>query len=401
MNAAGIIAEYNPLHNGHIYHIRKTRELTGCDVLIAVMSGSFVQRGEPAFLDKYTRCSMALKSGVDLVIELPLIYSISSAEGFAFGGVSMLNSTGITSSICFGSESGSIEELSFIADILYKEPEEYRHILKSYIKTGISFPSAREKALKEYASSLGHPIGDTLSTSNNILSIEYLKALMKTCSAIKPYTVKRIGSSYNSPLLEGSISSATAIRKNIADPHVKDSLPDYVYSTILDLSNKGKGPVTLGNLSDIILYTLRSKSLSQISELLDVGEGLEYRIKRAAQDCTDVYKLIDQVKNKRYPATRIQRILLYALFNITKDAASAIKTPPSYIRILGFNSKGREAVSLIKSKAGIPVITNPSPEDEELMKHDLLATDIYSLCFQNPLYKAARADLKTPPVIMA
>lgn len=400
MHAAGIIVEYNPLHNGHIYHINKTRELTGCDVLIAVMSGSFVQRGEPAFIDKFSRCSMALKSGVDLVLELPLIYSISSAEGFAFGGVSLLNSTKITDSICFGSESGSIEELSFIADILYKEPEEYKQLLKSFIKTGISFPSAREKALKEYALSIGHPIKNELSTSNNILSVEYLKALMKTSSTIKPYTVKRIGSSYNTPLLEGGISSATAIRKNIADPQVKSSLPQHIYSTLLELSNQGKGPVTLGDLSDIIMFTLRSKSLSFLSELLDVGEGLEYRIKRAAQDCGDVYQLIEQVKNKRYPATRIQRILLYALFSITKDAASLVKTPPSYIRVLGFNRKGREAVSLIKSKADIPVITNPSPEDEKLMKYDFLATDIYSLCFKNPSYKTARGDLKTPPVII-
>lgn len=400
MNAAGIIAEYNPLHNGHIYHIRKTRELTGCDVLIAVMSGSFVQRGEPAFIDKYARCSMALKSGVDLVLELPLIYSISSAEGFAFGGVSLLNSTGITSSICFGSESGSIEELSFIADLLYKEPEEYRQLLKSCIKTGISFPSAREKALKEYALSIGHPVEDILSSSNNILSIEYLKALMRTCSTIKPYTVKRIGSSYNHPLLEGSVSSATAIRKNIDEPQVKASLPPYIYSALQDLFMQGKGPVTLGDLSDIILFTLRSKSLSQISELMDVGEGLEYRIKRAAQDCTDVYQLIDQVKNKRYPVTRIQRILLYALFNITKDAVSLVKAPPSYIRVLGFNGKGREAISLIKSKAGIPVITNPSTEDEEFMRYDFLASDIYSLCYKNPSFKAARYDLKAPPVIV-
>jgi predicted nucleotidyltransferase len=400
MNAAGIIVEYNPLHNGHLYHIKKTREITGCDILIAVMSGSFVQRGEPAFIDKFTRCSLALHSGVDLVLELPLLYSISSAEGFAFGGVSLLNSTGITSSICFGSESGSIEELSFIADILIKEPEEYRRLLKSLIKTGVSFPSAREKAIKEYASILGYPIGDILSSSNNILSIEYLKALKKTLSTIKPYTIKRIGGCYNQDSLEGSISSATAIRKNITNSYVKDSLPEYVYSSLLSLSQQGKGPVSMGDLSDIVLFTLRSKSHSQLSELLDVGEGLEYRIKRAAQDCGDIYQLIDQVKNKRYPVTRIQRILLYALFNITKEAGLMVKTPPTYMRVLGFNDKGREAISLIRSQASIPVITNPSPKDEELMRYDFMATDLYSLCFKNPSFKAARGDLKTPPVII-
>ena len=400
MNAAGIIVEYNPLHNGHIFHINKTREITHCDTLVAVMSGNFVQRGEPAFIDKHTRCSLALQSGVDLVLELPLIYSISSAEGFAFGGVSLLDSTKIVNSICFGSEAGSIDELSFIADILCREPEEYKRLLKSSMKTGISFPSAREKALKEYAGLVGYPLTESLSSSNNILSIEYLKALKRTGSTIVPYTIKRIGSSYNQSSLGGSISSATAIRKNIASHNVKDSLPEYVYSSIQSLEEKGRGPVSLGDLSDIILFTLRSKTLSQLSQLPDVGEGLEYRIKRASQDCGDVYQLIEQVKNKRYPATRIQRILLYSLFNINKELIYLVKSPPSYIRVLGFNSRGREALSIINSISDIPVITNPSPKDEELMRLDLLATDLYSLCYKNPSFKTAREDLKAPPVII-
>ena len=400
MNATGIIVEYNPLHNGHLYHINKSRELTGCDAIVAVMSGNFVQRGEPAFIDKFTRTRMALISGADLVLELPLIYSISSAEGFAFGGISLLNATGIINSVCFGSEAGSLEQLDKIADILNKEPEAYRLLLKDHIKSGMSYAASRESALREYASDAGFKIDESISSSNNILSIEYLKALKKTNSSIKPYTIKRIGSCYNQQSIEGSISSATAIRKSLESAMSAGCLPSYCISLISSLSKEGRGPVYMEDLSDIILFTLRSRSLSELSRLQDVNEGLEYRIKKASENCGCISEVVNQVKNKRYPETRIQRILLYALFNITKEAGLKVKCPPDYIRVLGFNSKGREALGHIKACCTIPVITNPSPKEEELMRYDLMSTDIYSLCFKNPYYRKARMDFKTPPVIL-
>lgn len=406
MNVTGIVVEYNPLHNGHLYHINKARELTGCDYIITVMSGNFVQRGEPSLINKWVRTEMALKSGADLVIELPTIYSISSAEGFAFGAVSILNSIGLVDNICFGSESDNIELLKGIAHILADEPDEYKLILRKYLKEGISFPSARQNALIDYFKIKSHnfynetEIREVLSSPNNILGIEYLKSIYRLSSKIIPFSIKRINNSYNQVNLTGSISSATSIRKNIYTNDIIEAIPDYVYTAIENEKSSGRCPVTLSNFSDLILYKLRDSNLEYIKSLLDVGEGLENKIKKGCEISNNVYDLIDYIKNKRYTTTRIQRILLYSLLGLTKEIKESIKSPAKYIRVLGFNENGRMLLRAASRNSSIPIITNPSCRDLEMLKYDIRATDIYVLGYKNPLYKSAKQDLKIPPVIL-
>ena len=240
MNITGIIVEYNPFHNGHAYHIQKTREKTNCDAIVAVMSGNFVQRGVPAIVDKWNRSKMALMNGVDLVIELPLIYSLSSAEFFASGAVSLLNNLGIVNNLCFGSECGDTDVLSIIGKILTDEPIEFKKILKENLDKGLAYPLARSKALIQFLNIfdnkklLNYNIEEILSSSNNILGIEYCKSLIKLNSSIRPYSIQREGSTYNSTSLNNKFSSATSIRKFIKEnKNIKDvetHLPKNVYS---------------------------------------------------------------------------------------------------------------------------------------------------------------------------
>lgn len=406
MNVTGIVVEYNPLHNGHLYHINKTRELTKCDYIVAVMSGNFVQRGEPSLVNKWVRTEMALMSGIDLVIELPFIYSASSAEGFAFGAVSTLNSLGFIDNICFGSEADDIKSLQYIAHILADEPIDYKILLHKYLKNGASFPSARQYALidycriKDFSQDIAKELIEILNSSNNILGIEYLKSIYRLSSKINPVSIKRIHNSYNQSTLTGPISSATSIRKNINNNDISEALPDYVYS-ILDSEKKiGRCPVTLSSFSDLILYKLRDSSLDYIKSLLDVGEGLENKIKKGAENSNNIYDLIGYIKNKRYTSTRIQRILLYSLLSITKEIKDTIKSPVKYVRVLGFNENGRMLLRQANKTCNIPIITNPSYKDSEMLKYDIHSTDIYVLGYENPVYKSAKQDYKIPPVII-
>lgn len=403
MSITGIIVEYNPLHNGHIHHLTKARQISGCSNIIAVMSGNFVQRGEPAFINKWARTKIALDAGVDLVIELPVLYSNSSAEGFAFGAVSILNNLGIVDNVCFGSELGNLDELSTIADVLLEEPLEYKSFLQMHLKSGISFPSARQNALSDYIKIKNLSITDiqnVVFNSNNILSIEYLKSLKRLSSKIKPYTIQRINNKYTDENITGLISSATAIRKNFNNPLVVQSLPKFSYDIINKELKEGKGPVSLSNFSDLILYKLREMEVNNIKNLIDVSEGLENRIKKSAENSKTVLELIHSIKNKRYTATRIQRILINALLGITKDLHSKVQSPPEYIRILGFNSNGKRLINQISKTCPLPIITNPSNKDINLLKQDIDATDTYVLGYENSEYKSGRQDLKIPPIIV-
>ena len=228
MNVLGIVSEYNPLHSGHVYHIAASREKTGATHAVCVMSGNFVQRGEPAIVDKWARAKMALNSGIDLVIELPVVFACASAEIFARGAVRILNQTGIINYLCFGSEQGELETLKRIASVLAEEPSEFRTSLKKYLKQGLSFPAAREKALTGY---LRDVPGGIMDKSNNILAIEYLKALITTGSGMEPVTIRRKGSGYQDSIITETFSSATAIRNflketgSVSDPVLNGNIP--------------------------------------------------------------------------------------------------------------------------------------------------------------------------------
>lgn len=405
MTITGIVAEYNPLHKGHLYHIAETRRITGCNSIVTVMSGNFVQRGEPALVDKWIRTKMALEQGTDLVIELPLVYSISSAEGFAYGSVSILNSLGIVEYISFGSECADLKSLSFLAQILSEEPEDYKVELKTCLKKGLSFPKSRQIALTNYIINKFHQNVNSyielnlLEKSNNILGIEYIKALIRLNSTIKPVTVKRLGNEYNSAALSDSYSSATSIRKNIHNPAlIYNSMSETSFRLLNEAFDSGLGPIDFSSYTDMIFYALRRSSLESLKNIAEVTEGFEYKLKRASEDCSNLNELISMLKSKRYAETRIQRILLYTLLGITKEIAERKKNKPEYIRILGFTERGRQLLKEIKKHADIPIITNPSPKDKHLLEMDINATDIYCLALKKDQYRTARQDLMRSPV---
>ncbi len=395
----GIVAEYNPFHNGHLYHLKKSKELTGSDYSIAIISGNFTQRGNTSLIDKWLKTKLVIENGIDLVIELPVLYSTSSAENFAEGSIKILNSLGIVNYISFGSETEDINLLKKYADILSEEPTEYKKLLNEELDSGISFPKARQKALHSYLRYeylIGNTDIDALNSPNDILGIEYLKALKKINSKIIPIAIKRNKSNYNSTKTHENIASATAIRhliKNNNISNLKDVLPQTSYQLLLDAINSQNIVNDLSCYEKEILYTLRKMSIEQISKLADVSEGLEFAIKKASNSAKNLSELIDSIKSKRYTVTRIYRILLYSLLNVTKKDIEISKNTTPYIRVLGFNENGKSLISDIsKANPNLQIVTsvkkfidyNKDRNLKLLLEKDILATNIYTLGYNSP-----------------
>lgn len=397
MKTLGIITEYNPFHNGHKYHIQSALKKTNAQFTICIMSGHFLQRGMPSLMDKWTRAENALKGGVDLVIELPVVYALNSAEHFAEGAVKLLNATGITDFIVFGSEKGTINDFYKISEVYATEPEAFVNALKENLSLGMSFPKARRKALDVY---LGQSVNID-NKPNNILGIEYIKALYTTKSTIKAETIRRIKSNYSDINLTGEISSATAIRQSIKKNNeledIKESVPLTTFNT---LQSHMKDLVFKNDFENLIFYKIRSMSLKELSEIHDVTEGLENRIKEKALVAESLEELILAIKTKRYTYTRIQRILFKALLNIKK---TDVKHDPRYLRILGFNQKGRKLIRMLNDSSNLPVITNLKhyhPQDliaSQMIEKDILATNIYQLAKNK---KTGNLDFLNSPVII-
>ena len=386
----GIIAEYNPFHNGHSYHIQNTKALTGADFVVAVMTGNFTQRGNTSVVDKWEKTKMALNGGADLVIELPTIYSISSAENFANGAVKILKTLGIVDSISFGMETDDISTLNNIANVLYVEPPEYKAILAHELSKGNSFPKARENALMMYLNDIKR-YANVLKGSNNILAIEYLKALKKQKSNLVPIGVKREKVYYNSTKIIDEYASATGIRNLLLHnqlEEVRKVVPAKTYSLLLNNIRQGTFVLDITAYNNEIIYKLRSMTVKEIANLPDVSEGLEYLIKDASNKTNNLIELINKIKSKRYTQTRVQRILLYALLGITKKDMEISKKIIPYIRVLGCSENGKMLLSQINSKA--KVITsfkkfersNKNRKIKRILEIDKRATDIYTLGYK-------------------
>jgi len=410
MNLLGLIVEYNPFHNGHKYHLEKSKEKTNATHTMAIMSGSFLQRGEPALFDKYTRAEMAVKNGVDLVIELPTLYACQSAEIFSHGAISILNSLNCVNSVCFGSEEGSIEILSTIAKILVQEPEEFKSALKKHLDDGHVFPLARSKALFEYikAQNLLHlnenQLQQVLNSSNNILGIEYIKSLIKLSSNIKPYTITRIASEYNSNDISGNICSATAIRNVLREganlSHVENVIPKSTFNEINSKIDNNFSPVF-----DYMFYNILSSMIirdyDNLHSYFEVNEGIENKIYSNIFTSSNLEDLINSTKSKRYTMTKIKRTLNNILLGIKKEDVIRVKDLNSvpYIRVLAFNNKGREIIKKIKTSSDVEIITKFSKishiEDstfKTLIKYDLKSSNMYNLVY----YKNNKHLLKGP-----
>lgn len=390
MKVLGLITEYNPFHNGHKYHLEESIKQTGATHTISVMSGHFLQRGEPALTNKWLRAEMAVKSGIDLVVEIPTIYACNSAELFAFGGVSLLNHLGIVDVLSFGSEAGDINMLKIIAKILVDEPQQYKDHLKTFLSEGISFPKAREKALNKYFSDKN--LNSQLQSPNNILGIEYIKNLIKLNSKIKPYTITRISAPYSSITMENNICSATAIRAYLSHSHNQiepliNVMPIESFHVFQKSIANGFAPIHYSDFAKLILYKLRTASKSDLKKIMDVTEGLENRIKEFSSKAVTLEDLLQFTNTKRYPRTRLQRIFIHSLLGIQKNHIHKFNEcgGSQYARVLAFSNKGRELLKILKKISQIPILTNinkqtiTNPVAKQMLSFDTLATDIYSL----------------------
>ncbi len=402
MKVVGLVTEYNPFHNGHLYHLEESKKETNATHSIAVMSGHFLQRGEPAIIDKWTRAKNAVDAGVDLVVEIPSIFSCSSAEYFAFGSVALLNEMKIVDSLCFGSEDGKIDTISKFADLLSSNNKKFESLIVKALESGVSFPKAREIAYKQYFDSENN----LEFKPNNILGIEYLKALNTLNSPIKAHTIKRVQADYMSLDLVGTISSATGIRNNIFTENnlngIKNFLPSETF-TSLKKNHLNNTLIHPKQLRDIILFKIRSTSLEDLKDIHDISEGLEYRIKKVAQKVSSYEDLIDNIVSKRFTRTRIQRIMIKILLNITKrDLMPNGVTKPKYARILAFNSKGASLIKRIKKESNLKIITNINKvqlddSEKDMLDIDILASDIYNLLYNNQSEKSGGSDYLTTP----
>lgn len=390
MKISGIIVEYNPLHNGHLYHINKTKEITNCDGLIAVMSGNFNQRGIPSVIDKWNKTKTALDCGIDLVVELPTIYSLSSAEFFSFGAVSLLHNLGIVDSICFGSECGNINTLLDISSTLIDEPLEFRISLKNYLNKGLVFPKARSLALWDYFNSKNYnyitqdKLSETLNSSNNILGVEYLKTLKKLDSSIHPYTIKREGSSYNSDILNELFSSATSIRKFLKSSEniitLYNHIPHSVYELLLNLKNSNYNFAFDFMILPYIKYLNATSPINTLSLIPDANEGLHNKLRKNLFLNLSYEDLINSCKSKRYTFTRISRILCQYFIGFQNYNSLELRNLSCpYARILGFNSNGLRILKSLKSNSNIPIYTKLPKNLNDTLSLDIKSTQAYSI----------------------
>lgn len=395
MKAVGLVTEYNPFHNGHLYHLNKAMELTGADISVAVMSGDFVQRGEPAVLDKYTRASMALNSGVNLVIELPVNYAVSSAESFAAGALKVLDYIK-ADSIAFGSESGDIEGLSELAHILCDNEDMLYKEISKYTANGISYAAARQKTVEKLTDK---DTAEMLTSSNNILAVEYLKAIIKNNYAIKPYTVQRQGDSYNDTDIRSEYASATALRENLKADNISEYIPvkaglilssntNYIYPD--DITE-----VLFTRLLDILFASNYDKNvfIENVMQYPDVSKEIAGRLYKSAMDMItrtvpqrseskdnwafSFGSLCEHIKTKEVPLSRIKRALVRITLGLDKKHMEKYANEP-YIRVLGFDKKGQEYLSYIRKTVEVPLITKTA-DYKEMLLDDIHAANIYNM----------------------
>ncbi len=403
----GLVTEYNPFHNGHLYHLLKSKEITG-SCAVAVMSGNFVQRGEPAIVDKFLRTQMALENGVDIVLELPVFFATANAEFFARGAIKTLMGSNTVDSVCFGSECGDLSVIEKLADFFCNKGQAYEAELKEELSEGVSFPRARQQALEKF---LRPEEIDCLSQPNNILAVEYLKALRQSGSWIVPFTVPRLKSSHNALSLEGSFSSSTAVRAVMRN---KGSLPTESLppTTINILSAQGfrndqgisednlvssGNMASLNELSEIFHYIVDRSSPKYLASLSEVSEGLENRIIRAAKEAFLLSDILALLKTKRYTYARLQRIALHIILGITKkDYFFYGCKGPLYIRVLGFRKESENELRRLCKNSTLPVITNVKHANrlshgaQYMLEKDLQASDMYYLA--TGLKKRSKSD---------
>ena len=411
MKVNGIIAEYNPFHNGHKYQLTESLRCTDAQYTVIVMSGSFVQRGAPALVDKYTRTEMALLNGADLVLELPALYAVASAEYFATGAVALLDQLGVVTNLCFGSECGDARLLRQIAEILLEEPKAYSQSLKRYLRQGLSYPNARTEALMQNYPFLNQ-YKSVFSSPNNILGIEYIKAIIKSNSSMEPVTIRRSGAGYHSRFLEEDQCSALAIRQALyagtEEGFLKSSMPENA-AKVLSKHLKKTGCMRSNDFSDMLYYKLTTEKNNGFEKYLDVSADLSDRICRRLDDYKSFDGFCDILKTKEMTYTRISRCLLHILLDIRKtdlERAKAMGYAP-YARVLGFRRAASPLLGEIKDHANIPLVTKLADAESllgrgalEMLNQNIKITQIYNGVAAHLADATPANEIATPIVII-
>lgn len=418
MKITGIIAEYNPFHNGHLYHLQKAKEKTSADFIIIVMSGNFVQRGTPALLNKYKRAEMALKCGADLVIELPSIFASSSAEFFSEGAIGLLDSLGCVTSLCFGTETNEIEKISFLATKLQKDNPSWQKTIKQYLSQGDTYPKARSKALLDSFSPEERPYYEhILREPNNILAIEYAKALYRRKSSIQIAPILRKGSGYHAPeISKNNFSSATAIRKflkeqnNLCFSILRKQIPASTFPILFsnwETSNTKPCPMWEDDFTPYLQYALWSNQ--NLSHFLDMNEELEHRLFRNSSPNNSFSQYVTALKNKSYTQTRIQRALLHIMLGMTTKQMNHWNdwNYAGYCRILGFKKNASPLIKQLKSHSSIPIIQKIPNSKKLLSKHlyeefqkELKIHQLYEVVYSNKYHLPYKDEASLPPLIL-
>jgi predicted nucleotidyltransferase len=403
VEAAGIIVEYNPFHNGHYYHLQKTKEITKADCIIAVMSGNFLQRGEPALVSKWFRTKMALEAGVDVVVELPYAFATQHAEIFANGAISILHSL-YCKYICFGSESGKIEDFTQALYFFKKNEQSYHSLVRSLLKNGMSYPKALATAYQQLQP---QHVQLDLGKPNNILGFHYVKAISEQQSHIVPTTIPRTSAQYHDEhFTSNNIASATSIRKSVFEnkgnlSSIKPYVPKATYQLLQEYFQQYQTFHSWGDYFSLLKYKILTSTPSELQNIYEIEEGIEYRMIDTIREAASFHEFMAKLKTKRYTWTRLQRMCVHILTNTKKEQMAKIpesKTSP-YIRLLGMSKKGQEYIRTVKKKLEIPLIAKVSSFNDELLFLDIKASQTYAFIFPEPLRtKMLKAEFATPPI---
>jgi predicted nucleotidyltransferase len=430
LKTVGIIVEYNPLHNGHVYHFEQSKLVSGADTVVVVMSGSFLQRGEPAIVCKWARTEMALRMGADLVLELPVAYSTQPAEWFAYGAISALEATGVVDSFCFGSESGDLELLRSAARRLHAAdsreapdhmdmtaasftdaPPSFQDAIRSRLKSGLSYPSAYAAAAGRLLAEVSEE--DWLAQPNNTLGLHYLLALERLRGTMRPYTIRRQKAGYNqTDISDERIASATALRKLLsgeADTEaVRPFVPAYTRRILQREWEAGRAPVSWASFYAPLFARLAVTSPSEMAEFGEVTEGLEHRIARCLHEVQPSVgepfeQLMQALKTKRYTRTKLQRMMTRILLNHRKIdlTPDLLRSGVPYLRVLGFTATGQALLKAMRKTASVPVVTKAASLRHPFLDMDIRSATVHASAYRQPSKAELFRDYYEPPVRLA
>ena len=379
----GIIAEYNPFHNGHLYHLEKVKQIFPDSPIILVLGGNFTQRGDLSILDKWEKTNISIKNGIDLVVELPFPFSCSAADIFANGAISILNYLGVTD-LVFGSESDDIEAIKKLVDTELNNPS-FDTLVKLYLVTGYNYPTALSKALEDIT-------GDCVKLPNDILGISYIKAIYSNNYNIVPHTIKRTNDYHSKDLNKKNINSATSIREALlVNKDIKDSVPTITYNYLKD-----KKIPKLDDYFNLLKYKIISCNDLTIYNLVNSGNA--NKLKKEILNSYSFDELINNIKSKNRTYASISRMLIYILCDYTKEQAKKFNEI-KYIRLLGFSNRGKEYLNIIKKDIDVPIMSKFTREKDEMLEYEYQITKIYSLIFDKDKSKSLiEAEYKMKPI---